>query len=182
VVSHFCYLSNLSFPAQQTKITQRSPQWNWGSARGTGHDCAAICRRQYSTKESRRQLIDNLLEPAEDSNKRQPENFEEVKLILGLAFQNGRWDGSDGGAGGYGEVLQYMAGAQRDEEGSEDECAMRFVRDMQDRFEFIADVSSMELREMRCILDGDAGKDMDCVRRKCSGLVLDQMGFVKKGL
>ena len=35
---------------------------------------------------------------------RQPP-FEEVKLVLGLAWQNGRWDGSDGGRGGYGDIL-----------------------------------------------------------------------------
>lgn len=160
----------------------RSPQWNWGSARGTGHDCAAICRRQYASKASRLELINNLLEPSEDAAERKPENFEEVKLILGLAWQNGRWDGSDGGAGGYGDVLQHMAGAQRYEKGSDEECARLFVEDLQDRFELLdsIDVVSSELREMRSILDDDS--DLDYSRRKASGLVLEAMGFVEKGL
>lgn len=160
----------------------RSPQWNWGSARGTGHDCAAICRQQYSTKESREELIQNLLEPHPDDPKsRIPLNFEEVTLVLGLAWQNGRWDGSDGGKGGYGEVLQHMAGAKRYEVGSEEECRKRFVEDLQDRFELLdsIDVVSSELREMRCILDDDS--DLDYARRKASGLVLEAMGFVDKG-
>ena len=123
-----------------------------------------------------------MVEPPNDAALRKPENFEEVKLILGLAWQNGRWDGSDGGPGGYSEVLQHMAEAKRYEVGSEEECARRFVEDLQDRFELLdsIDVVSSELREMRSILDDDS--DLDYSRRKASGLVLEAMGFVDKGL
>ena len=75
-----------------------------------------------------------------------------------------------------------MAEAQRYEDGSDDECALRFVQDMQDRFDLLADNTSLELREMRALLDGDAAEDMDYVQRRCSGLVLKCMGFVEKGL
>jgi hypothetical protein len=160
----------------------RSPQWRWGYGEGTGHDCAAICRRIYFKREARQKLVGNLLKPAQDPTLRQPQNFEEVKLILGLAWQNGRWDGSDGGAGGYGDVLRHMAEAQRYEDGSDDECSLRFVQDMQDRFDLLADSTSLELRDMRALLDGDAAQDMDCAQRRCSGLVLEAMGFVEKGL
>lgn len=156
----------------------KSPKWNWGSAVGTGHDCAAICRRQYATQQARQELVTNLLEPAEDPALRQPENFEEVKLVLGLVWQNGRWDGSDGGKGGYGDVLRNMSEAKRYEDGPAEECSRRFVEDLQDRFDLIADSVSLELREMRAILDDDS--DMDFVRRRCSGLVLEAMGFVEK--
>merc|ERR1719282_1135055 len=91
----------------------KSPDWNWGSARGTGHDCAAICRRRWSDPADRRKLVDSLLDPVEFKASR-PESevpFEEIKLILGLAWQRGRWDGSDGGPGGYGTVLEIMAEA-----------------------------------------------------------------------
>ena len=101
-------------------------------------------------------------------------------MILGLAWQNGRWDGSDGGAGGYSDVLRHMAEAKRYEEGSEEECSRRLVEDMHDRFDLLADNTSMELREMRAILDDTS--DMDCARRKASGLVLEAMGFIDKGL
>lgn len=157
----------------------KSPQWNWGSAAGTGHDCAAICRRTYATKESRQELVSNLLEPAEDLEIRNPQNFEEVKLVLGLAWQNGRWDGSDGGSGGYGDVLQYMAEAKRYEDGPEDECSRRFVEDMHDRFDLLADNTSLELREMRAVLDDL--EDSDKARRRAAGLVLEAMGWVEKG-
>ncbi|CAB9497369.1 expressed unknown protein [Seminavis robusta] len=160
----------------------KSPQWNWGYAQGTGHDCAAICRRQWSTMEARQELVENLLEPAEDPESRRPKNFEEVKLVLGLAWQRGRWDGSDGGSGGYGDVLRTMAEAKRYEDGTDDENALRLVEDMQCRFDLLADNTSLELREMRALLDGDAAEDMDYVQRQCSGLVLEAMGFIEKGL
>lgn len=125
--------------------------------------------------------MDNLLEPHDDPESREPKNFEEVRLVLGLIFQNGRRDGSDGGNGGYGDVLRYMAEAKRYEEGSEQESSLRFIEDMHDRFEFLADTTSSELREMRTLFD-DATNDVDYARRKCSGLVLEQMSFVDKGL
>jgi hypothetical protein len=125
--------------------------------------------------------VDNLLEPNDDPKLREPQNFEEVRLVLGLAWQQGRRDGSDGGKGGYGDVLNYMAQGKRYEEGSEEECSRRFVEDIHDRFEFIADNTSLELREMRTLLD-DAANDSDYARRKCSGLVLDAMDFVDRGL
>jgi hypothetical protein len=131
---------------------------------------------------ARQKLVEDLLEPAQDPTLRQPQNFEEVKLILGLAWQNGRWDGSDGGVGGYGDVLRHMAEAQRYEDGLDDECSRRFVQDMQDRFDLLADSTSIELRDMRALLDGDAAQDMDRAQRRCSGLVLEAMGFVEKGL
>ena len=161
----------------------KSPQWNWGYAVGTGHDCAAICRRQYATRESRQTLVSQLLEPDADPAMRLPQDFEEVKLVLALAWQRGRWDGSDGGEGGYGEVLRLMAEAKRYEDGSEEECSRRLVEDMQDRFPLLVDNVSLELREMRQLLDDDiGGKDIDYARRKCCGLVLDAMDFVDRGL
>jgi hypothetical protein len=121
------------------------------------------------------------LEPSDNLELREPKNFEEVRLVLGLSFQRGRWDGSDGGQGGYGEVLARMADAKRYEDGTEDECSLRFIEDMHDRFEILADNTSMELREMRSLLD-TASDDIDHAKRKCSGLVLEAMGFIDKGL
>ena len=97
-----------------------SPVWNWGSASGTGHDCVAICRRRYATRKSRADLVDQLLHPVEYRPKRLPANFEEVKLVLALAWQKGRWDGSDIGPYGYGAVLSAIARAERYELGSEE--------------------------------------------------------------
>ena len=150
-----------------------SPQWRWGYGVGTGHDCAMICRRQYSTVQSRKALIDALLNGAPDGP-----SFEEVKLVLGLAWQNGRWDGSDGGPGGYGEVLAIMAEARRYEDGTEEEVARNLVADMQARFELL-DPTEEEIAQMRCLTDLD---DCDVARRRCAGLVLGAMGFIEKGL
>eukprot|EP00984_Skeletonema_dohrnii_P029991 scaffold21033_cov71-Skeletonema_dohrnii-CCMP3373.AAC.1 len=83
----------------------KSKQWNWGSASGTGHDAAMICRRRWDSREERQKLVQSLLDPVEFKAS-YPDSevpFEEVKLVLGLAWQRGRWDGSDGGPGGYGE-------------------------------------------------------------------------------
>jgi hypothetical protein len=156
----------------------KSPEWNWGYAVGTGHDCARICRQMYNNRESREELIANLLESGEQP--RIPENFEEIKLILALAWQRGRWDGSDGGRGGYGDVLQAMADAIRYEEGTEDECSMRLVEDMQSRFHLLKPQPD-ESEAMQRLLN-DCVFDLDLSRRRCSGLVLQSMGFVENGI
>ena len=135
-----------------------SPDWNWGSAVGTGHDCAAICRRQFGSCQSRASLVSYLL-------KGQGPPFEEVKLILALAWQRGRWDGCDGGLGGYGEVLNAMAQAQRYEVG--DECDWLLVQDMKERYHLL-DPNNVD-QEVMMSLDGE---DVDGARRRCSGLVL----------
>ena len=150
----------------------KSPEWNWGSASGTGHDCAAICRRTYGTAEARQELVSSLLsgEVAVD--------FEEVKLTMALAWQNGRWDGSDGGPGGYGDVLKTMAQARRYEEGSEEECARNLAQDMQTRFSLLNPSKDQKAAMDRIATDS---KDALVARNRCSGLVLQAMGFVEKG-
>jgi hypothetical protein len=153
--------------------------WNWGSASGTGHDCAAICRRSYATRKARSELVGNLLKPADQLKSRVPENFEEVKLVLALAWQNGRWDGSDGGPGGYGEVLAAMADANRYEVGSDDDCSRRLVQDMQDRFALL-EPSDEEMKGMESLWDVTE-PDVDKARRTCCGLVLNAMGFIENG-
>lgn len=150
----------------------RSSQWNWGSAAGTGHDCAAICRRTYGTSETRQDLVSTLLsgEVAVD--------FEEVKLIMALAWQKGRRDGSDGGTGGYGDVLQAMAQAKRYEEGSEEECARNLTQDMQSRFALLNPTKSETTAMEKLATDS---KDALAARNRCCGLVLQAMGFVENG-
>jgi hypothetical protein len=145
-----------------------SSAWNWGSAVGTGHDCAAICRRQFESRQSRASLVADL-------SKGKGPPFEEVKLVLALAWQRGRWDGSDGGVGGYGEVLNAMAQARRYEVG--DECDRLLVQDMKERYHLL-DPTDVD-KEAMLSLDG---KDVDGARRRCSGLVLKSMGFIENGL
>lgn len=168
----------------------KSPTWNWGYAQGTGHDCAAICRRRYATQTSRQALVDNLLLVANvnaESLLREPANFEEVKLILALVWQNGRWDGSDGGRGGYGTILSAMAEAKRYEVGSDDECARRFIQDLADpkRFTLLPLINDAAMQQMTSMAEAAiAGttQDYDLDRRRCSGFVLQAMGFVERGL
>lgn len=145
-----------------------SPDWNWGSGVGTGHDCAAICRKKCERRQSRASLVTDLLE-------RKGPPFEEVKLVLALAWQRGRWDGSDGGPGGYGEVLNAMAQARRYEVG--DECDRLLVQDMKERYHLL-DPTDAD-KEAMLSLDGE---DVDGARRQCSGLVLKSMGFIENGL
>jgi len=145
-------------------------EWNWGSAMGTGHDCALICRRQYNSRQSREQLVSELLDC-----KGPP--FEEVKLVLGLAWQRGRWDGSDGGPGGYGDVLSEMAKAKRYELG--EDCDKLLVQDMQERFHLL-DPTNDYKEAMQAVLDDT--DSVDAARRRCSGLVLKSMGFIDSGL
>eukprot|EP00978_Attheya_sp_CCMP212_P000336 scaffold684_cov38-Attheya_sp.AAC.1 len=150
-----------------------SPNWNWGYASGTGHDCAMICRDGLSTRDARESFVTELLNSSEHGPP-----FEEVKLVLGLAWQNGRWDGSDGGRGGYGQVLSAMAAADRYENGDEIECSRLLVEDMKERFHLIAK-SEDDIAKMNAL---DTSADIDPVKRKCAGLVLQCMGFIEKGL
>jgi hypothetical protein len=170
-----------------------NPQWNWGYARGTGHDCAAICRNRYQSRASREMLVQQLLLDHEEPP---TTNIEEVKLVLALAWQKGRWDGSDGGRGGYGDVLAYMAQAERYEpkrtsiiqEQAEEErnaCYRRFIEDMQVRF-YLLNPTPPQLETMKTLLDDKDDKEkqvrMDVALCRCCGLVLSAMGFVDNGL
>ncbi|KAL3917132.1 MAG: hypothetical protein SGARI_007790, partial [Bacillariaceae sp.] len=155
-------------------------EWNWGYASGTGHDCAAICRRKYTTRKERSKLVQELVNaPGVSSFDRKPPNFEEVKLILALAWQRGRWDGTDGGKGGYSEVLTNMADARRYEDGDEEDCSRVLVQDMMDRFALLD-----PLVEDRVMMQNifDLEPDIDAARRRCSGLVLKAAGFIENGL
>jgi len=103
-----------------------SPDWKWGSAMGTAHECASVCRALYSTEESRAKLIDDLIldedeimmsstDPErrrEQQQQRVPINFEEVKFILALVFQKARKK-CYGGLESYGEVLDEIVKAKR---------------------------------------------------------------------
>jgi len=118
-----------------------------------------------------------LWEPCKDDKIRKPP-FEEVKLVLGLTWQRGRWDGSDGGIGGYGDVLEYMAECRYETEDDQTN-AIQLVTDMKKRFHLIASEAAAEkMKNLDHFCDGD----VDLMRRKCAALVLSEMGFVKTGL
>ena len=159
-----------------------SLKWNWGYAVGTGHDCALICRNLYKSRRAREILVHELLlgAPMKAQEDREPKNFEEIKLVLALAWQRGRWDGSDGGKGGYGEILAVMVEATRYESNNEDENCVRFVQDMMTRFPLLS--PSADQTKAMAICHELLGTDNDAARRKCSGLVLQAMGFVENGL
>ena len=160
-----------------------SPQWNWGYASGTGHDCAAICRRKFESRAAREDLVKSLLDP--NNAQQQPPTFEEVKLVLGLAVQRGRWDGSDGGPGGYGDVLAAMADARRYEtDGTEESRMVNFTKDMKLRYRLLNPTKEdMEAMESIDVSSKDLTvAELDVARRKCSGLVLKGMGFIDNGI
>ena len=166
----------------------KSKQWNWGYAQGTGHDCAAICRRRWDNRNERQKLVQSLLDPVEFKST-YPDSevpFEEIKLILALAWQRGRWDGSDGGPGGYGEVLSLMAEARRYEDEDEVISALNFIEDISKRFETISR-NAQELKRMKSIANDVRGKHAEkeevfMDRREVAGMVLDAIDFVEKGL
>ena len=166
----------------------KSPKWNWGSAIGTGHDCAKICRQNYKNRKLRQELISNLIN-AQGTDEDLPSDFEEVKLTLALAWQRGRWDGSDGGKGGYGEVLEDLVMADRYENGSELEWSQLWIRDLASRFHLLQpladDAATMEsLSHESSMSTGDDFDNKSVIyraRRKCSGLVLHEMGFIESG-
>ena len=92
----------------------------------------------------------------------------------------GTLDGSDGGRGGYGEILAAMAEASRYESDNDEENACLLVQDMMARFPYLSP-SADQTKAMGTIPEL-LGTDTDAARRKCSGLVLQAMGFVENGL
>ncbi|KAL3787179.1 hypothetical protein HJC23_010189 [Cyclotella cryptica] len=160
-----------------------SDQWNWGSAVGTGHDCAAICRRRWSDKIDRKKLVSALLEPAANHNRGEIP-FEEVKLILGLTWQRA------GRSNGYNKVLENMARAKRYEIPNDEVLsALNFITDIKDSFPSIAR-SKQELDLMNRVA-GEilqyhhhmvCKEDVFRIRRVCAGMVLDAMKFVENGI
>uniref|UniRef100_A0A7R9WV91 Uncharacterized protein n=1 Tax=Craspedostauros australis TaxID=1486917 RepID=A0A7R9WV91_9STRA len=149
-----------------------SPKWNWGSAMGTGHDCAAISRRNYGTPAKRQGLIDDLL------NTREPSDYEEVKLAMALFFQANRR--SSLAFQFYGEVLDLMAQAECYEGDDESMNAKLFVGDLQKRYGYIEDVTPEEKIEMNTLFY-ECEEDWDLARRKCAGLVLTKLEYVELG-
>mmetsp|Transcript_8204 Transcript_8204/g.10430 ORF Transcript_8204/g.10430 Transcript_8204/m.10430 type:complete len:239 (+) Transcript_8204:35-751(+) len=173
-----------------------SPTWNWGYAVGTGHECAMICRNKYDSQNKRADLIHTLMNPkqvsvdvnsvdvnvdVEKANEIRIPPFEEVKLILGLTIQRGRWDGCDGGIGGYGEILNIMAQAKKYESDDEQSNSKLFIDDMVNRFNLIAFDNDDAIEEMMQIQENFTN-DYDLMRRKCVGLVLREMKFIESGL
>jgi hypothetical protein len=194
--ARFCNLSMISGNNKYTVNTLYdvnysgwgSPQWNWGSAVGTGHDCAKICRKNYSTHMLRQALVTNLL-TAQGTEGDIPTNFEEVKLTLALVWQRGRWDGSDGGKGGYGEVLHNLVLANRYEGTNEIEWSKLWIEDLASRFHLLKP-SSDQINSKECLMDSVrlCTNSLDIfdqtiyrARRQCSGLVLQASGFIENG-
>lgn len=147
----------------------QSPQWNWGSAIGTGHDCARICRDRFKTTDARQDYVDKLMDGNESWT-----DTEEIKLTLALTWQRGRWDGSDGGSQGYGQVLSLMAQAERYEG---DDGLPVLVGDMQQRFRLLK-ASTDDQDNMRLLMEEYS---VGTAFRKCSGLVLKHVGFIENG-
>eukprot|EP00816_Leptocylindrus_hargravesii_P011345 CAMPEP_0196804202 /NCGR_PEP_ID=MMETSP1362-20130617/3752_1 /TAXON_ID=163516 /ORGANISM="Leptocylindrus danicus, Strain CCMP1856" /LENGTH=183 /DNA_ID=CAMNT_0042176325 /DNA_START=144 /DNA_END=695 /DNA_ORIENTATION=+ len=163
--------------------SRSSREWNWGSAIGTGHDCALICRNKWSNQETRQNLIDALVADNDDtfSALLDDDSLDELKLILGLCWQRGRWDGTDGGRGGYGEVLNYMAECKYETwfDCDDGTAAKReLLSDMSERFHLISK-SEDETASIMELKDDD---DIDASVRKCAGHVLNKMEFVVSGL
>ena len=138
-----------------------APGWNWGYAVGTGHDCAAICRRKYSSRDERLKLIGDLLGGSSAAT-----DLEEVKLVLALKWQRNY-------RSGYGDVLDTMAEARRYEEGPSANALL--LADMRDRFDRLN--PTPEDRASMDALATDDSDDVDGALRRCSGLVLKAMGF-----
>lgn len=147
-----------------------SSDWNWGSPFGTGHDCAMVCRRRFNTPEKREELVNALIE-ADGSDGL---DFEEVKLVLALVWQKARKTGLES----YGVVLDEMAKAERYEVGDDEDCSRLFVQDIQKRYIWldpeVDDKVAMNLLWYET-------EDYDVARRRCSGLVLKSIGFIKDG-
>jgi hypothetical protein len=161
-----------------------SRNWNWESAMGSGHDCALICRRNFDTTKSRQELVESLLS---SKGLGHDGDFDEVRLVLALTWQRGSRDGSDGGDGGYGEVLQEMAEAKTyDEPKNEVQNIKLLIVDMASRFPFISSDNDENTEQMEQWAMEAMGAtnliELQKLRLKCCGMVLQAMGFVESGI
>mmetsp|Transcript_27425 Transcript_27425/g.31703 ORF Transcript_27425/g.31703 Transcript_27425/m.31703 type:complete len:269 (+) Transcript_27425:123-929(+) len=178
------------------------PTWKWGSALGTAHEAAKICRKKYDTSERRAELIKSLLlldeedqDEEEDTTTnagteiddhkknplREPNSLEEVKLILALFWQKRRKKGY-GGIEAYGQLVDLMAQGTRYEDDEDDDMSYRMlIQDMQKRFMFLYDTPA-EDRVMLNTIWYECEPDTDLAFRRVSGLILKNMEFVEMGL
>ena len=110
-----------------------SPDWNWGSPFGLGHDCAIKCRQRFATEDQRRELVNSLVHA--DTDTQVLSNFEDVKLVLALAWQRGR--NFDPDLEAFGQILDQMADL-RYENGGDGEGNMEgdrlLVQDLQKKY------------------------------------------------
>jgi len=147
-----------------------------------GHDCAMICRTKWSNLQSRKELIQSLIRGDENISDFDPEWLDELKLILGLCWQRGRRDGSDGGIGGYSEVLDNLSGCQYETFFACDDgvaSKRNFLNDMRKRFELIA----KSQKYIDLVMDlSEEEDDLDISVKICSGAVLDSMNFIEWGI
>ena len=169
-----------------------SPKWNWGYASGSGHDCALICRNKFASSDSRRMLIESLM--LTDNAQIKSEGslsflttleedwLDELKLILGLTWQRGRRDGTDGGPGGYSEVLFNLADCQFETFFACDDgisSQRNFLKDMKARYSLISKTDS----DLQYVKDlSEESEDLDHSIRSCAGYVLSSMEFVALGM
>ena len=157
-----------------------SPKWNWGYASGSGHDCALICRRKFSTQESRRELIEGLISSSIPECLEEDNLMDELKLILGLTWQRGRRDGTDGGVGGYSEVLFNLADCQYETFFECDDgiaCQRNFLNDMKARYHLISENQIEKVQNL-----SDEFEDLDKSIRVCAGMILNSMDFIRLGM
>mmetsp|Transcript_14486 Transcript_14486/g.21362 ORF Transcript_14486/g.21362 Transcript_14486/m.21362 type:complete len:203 (-) Transcript_14486:1328-1936(-) len=156
-----------------------SPEWRWGEPSGMSHDCASQCRERFRTIEQREHLVDSLVNIDEDTAGTDDGilSFEEIKLVLALAWQKARKNGFEGEA--YGVILDQMTEAERYESGDDEATSRLFVQDVQKRFFWLE--PEVEDKIAMTMLWYDT-EDYDVARRRCGGLVLKAIGFIEDGL
>ena len=110
-----------------------SPDWNWGSPFGLGHDCAMKCRQRFATEDQRRELVNSLVHA--DTDTQVLSNFEDVKMVLALAWQRGR--NFDPDLEAFGQILDQMADLRyenRDDGEGNMEGDRLLVQDLQKKY------------------------------------------------
>ena len=88
-----------------------SPNWNWGSARGDAHDAARVVRGVLNESPSRRRDWITAMVQSTPSDDAVP--WEEVKLVMALAFQLSGHRRAEVCRSGNGTWLEVMAMMQR---------------------------------------------------------------------
>jgi hypothetical protein len=162
--------STIAFTAPQSlygipNSSWASSEWNWGYASGTAHDCAKICRRKYSSVQSRQQLLNSLMERS------CPCTYEEIKLILALQCQRQRQ---------LGDVIQNMVQATRYESNDDDvRGSQQLALDLQERFSKLQP-NSEDMQQMIAL--SMEQKNREDTLQPCIALVLKSLNFIEIGM
>ena len=151
-----------------------SPSWNWGSAIGTGHDCARIFRNKVSARGDREAYLATLREATEEASS---DKLDEAKLALCLTIQRACRSGHAGPTykpEGMYAVMDKMARAERYEGKGAGE---RLVKDLAQSYSYMEEIvaGKGDAKAMKALVGGK-GNELKAIAMALQGMKFAELG------